>query len=290
MQVTEVNSEGLKRKLKVTIAQDELGQRFDRRLDEIKDRVQIKGFRRGKVPVAHLKKLYGRSLMAEIVDQAVKETSTQAITERKERPAMQPAIDLPEDKDEIERIIDGKSDLAYQMTFEVLPEIDLGDLSAIKLERLVADVEPAAIDEAVGELAKRSTTYEAEEGRVAGDGDRVTLDFVGKIDGVPFDGGSGEDMEVVLGRGNFIPGFEDGLAGIKAGDERVVTATFPETIRWPIWPARTPSSRSRRRRSPRRRSRRSTTISLVLWARSPTRSCANSSRSGSRRSTRRRRA
>jgi len=229
MQITEVNSDGLKRELKVVVGQDELGQRFDRRLDEIKDRVQIKGFRRGKVPVAHLRKLYGRSLMAEVVDQAVKETSTQAITERNERPAMQPAIALPEDKDEIERIIEGKSDLAYQMTFEVLPEINLTDLSTIKLERLVADVEPAAIDEAIGELAKRSTTFEAEEGRAAEDGDRVMLNFAGKIDGEPFEGGSGEGMEVVIGRGNFIPGFEEGLSGIKAGEERVVKATFPES-------------------------------------------------------------
>ncbi|MCB1522402.1 MAG: trigger factor [Hyphomicrobiaceae bacterium] len=228
MQITEVNADGLKRTLKVVVGQDELGQRFDRRLDEIKDRVQIKGFRRGKVPVAHLRKLYGRSLMAEVVDQAVKETSTQALTDRKERPAMQPSIDLPEDKDEIERIIDGQSDLAYSMSFEVLPEIDVTDMSMIKLERLTVDVEQDAIDEAIGELAKRSTAFEAEEGRAATEGDKVKLDFVGKIDGVAFDGGTGEGMEVVIGQGNFIPGFEEGLAGVKAGEDRVVTATFPE--------------------------------------------------------------
>ncbi|MGD9784167.1 MAG: trigger factor [Hyphomicrobiaceae bacterium] len=229
MQITEVNSDGLKRTLKVVIGQDELTERFVKRLDEIKDRVQIKGFRRGKVPVAHLKKLYGRSLMAEVVDQAVKETSTKAITDRNERPAMQPSIDLPEDQGEIESIIGGKSDLAYSMSFEVLPKIDVSDLSGIKLERLVAEVEPQAIDEAVAELAKRSTTYDAQEGREASDGDRVTLDFVGKIDGEPFEGGADENMAVVVGQGNFIPGFEDGLKGAKAGEERVVKATFPDT-------------------------------------------------------------
>ena len=229
MQITEVNSDGLKRKLKVTIGQNELGERFNQKIDEIKDRVQLKGFRRGKVPLSHIKKLYGRSLMAEVVEQAVRETSSQAITDRKERPAMQPSIDLPEDKSEIDQIIEGKRDLAFDMSFEVLPEIAIADLAALKLERLVAEVEPAAIDDAVGELAKRATGYETEEGRIAADGDRVTIDYVGKIDGVAFDGGTGDGMQVVLGQGNFIPGFEDGLKGAKAGDERVVEAKFPDT-------------------------------------------------------------
>ena len=228
MQITEVNSDGLKRKLKVTIGQDELGQRFNEKLDEMKGRVQLKGFRRGKVPLAHITKLYGRSVMAEVVEQAVRETSSQAITDRKERPAMQPSIDLPENKAEIDQIIDGKSDLAYDMSFEVLPEIAIADLAALKLERFVAEVEPSAIDAAIDELAKRSTSFEAEEGRVAADGDRVTIDYVGTIDGVAFDGGTGDAMPVVLGQGNFIPGFEAGLTGAKAGDERVIDATFPE--------------------------------------------------------------
>lgn len=229
MQITEVNSDGLKRKLKVTIGQNELGERFNQKIDEIKDRVQLKGFRRGKVPLSHIKKLYGRSLMAEVVEQAVRETSSQAITDRKERPAMQPSIDLPEDKSEIDQIIDGKRDLAFDMSFEVLPEIAITDLAALKLERLVAEVEPAAIDDAVGELAKRATGYETEEARIAAEGDRVTIDYVGKIDGVAFDGGTGDGMQVVLGQGNFIPGFENGLKGAKAGDERVVEAKFPDT-------------------------------------------------------------
>ncbi len=228
MQITEVNTDGLKRTLKVTVGQNELGERFNQRIDEIKDRVQLKGFRKGKVPLAHIKKLYGRSVMAEVLEQTVRETSSKAISDRNERPAMQPAIDLPEDESEIEKVIAGEADLAYSMSFEVLPEIAVADLSKMQLERLVVDVTPEAIDEVIADLKKRSTTYEAEEGRVASNGDRVTLDFVGKIDGVPFEGGEDKDMAVIVGQGNFIPGFEEGLVGVKAGDEKVVKATFPE--------------------------------------------------------------
>lgn len=228
MQITEVNTDGLKRTLKVTVGQNELGERFNQRIDEIKDRVQLKGFRKGKVPLAHIKKLYGRSVMAEVLEQTVRETSSKAISDRNERPAMQPAIDLPEDESEIEKVIAGEADLAYSMSFEVLPEIAVADLSKMQLERLVVEVTPEAIDEVIADLKKRSTTYEPEEGRVASNGDRVTLDFVGKIDGVPFEGGEDKDMAVIVGQGNFIPGFEEGLVGVKAGDEKVVKATFPE--------------------------------------------------------------
>ncbi len=229
MQITEVNTDGLKRTLKVTVGQNELGDRFNQRLGELKDRVQLKGFRKGKVPLAHIKKLYGRSLMAEVLEQTVRETSSQAITDRNERPAMQPEIDLPEDKDEIEKVISGEADLAYSMSFEVLPEIAITDLDKIELERFAVAVTPEAIDEVIEDLRKRSTTYEGQEGRLAANGDRVTLDFVGKIDGVPFEGGEDKDMPVIVGQGNFIPGFEEGLVGLKAGDEKVVQATFPET-------------------------------------------------------------
>jgi trigger factor len=228
MQVTETNTHGLKRTLRIVLGQDEIGERFSRRLDEVKDRVQLKGFRKGRVPVAHLKKVFGRSLMAEVLEQAVKETSTQAIIERKERPALQPDISLPEDKDEIEKVISGKADFAYSMSFEVLPAIEIADLSGIKLERLVADVDQADIDKAIGELADRATTFEPEAGRAAEKGDRVTVDFVGKIDGTPFENGADEDMALVIGQGNFIPGFEDGLIGATTGEERVVSARFPD--------------------------------------------------------------
>ena len=227
MQITETGNEGLKRTLKVVVEADELGRRFTERLDEIKDRVQLKGFRKGKVPIPHLKKMYGRSLMVEVLQEAVKETTNKAIADRNERPAMQPSIDLPEDQAEIERVLAGEADLAYSVTFEVLPKIELADLTTLKLERLVADVEPEAIDKAVAELADRATSWTPEEGRAAASGDRLTVDFVGSIGEEAFDGGKAEDAQIVLGQGSFIPGFEEGLEGGKAGEERSVVATFP---------------------------------------------------------------
>lgn len=228
MEITQANADGLKRTLNVVIGASELNERFTERLGSFRDQVQLKGFRKGKVPLPHLKKLYGRSLMAEVVDQVVRDTSAKAIADRKERPALQPDIKLPEDQSEIERIIDGKADLAYSMSFEVIPDIVLADFSHIKLEKLVADVDDAAIDKALGELAERSVSYAAEEGRAAAEKDRVIIDYVGKIDGEAFDGGTAEGQGVVLGAGNFIPGFEEGIKGAKAGDFRVVEAKFPE--------------------------------------------------------------
>ncbi|MDO9382985.1 MAG: trigger factor [Hyphomicrobiaceae bacterium] len=227
MQITETNAEGLKRTLKVVVPAEELGTRFSAKLGEVKDRVQLKGFRKGKVPEAHIRKVYGRSLMSEVLEQTIKETSEKAIAERKERPAQMPAIALTEDKDEIEKIIDGKADLAYEMSFEVLPKFELADPASLKLERLVADVDADALDKALADLVDRSVTYMPEDGRKAEDGDQLTIDFVGKIDGVEFEGGKGEALPLVLGKKQFIPGFEEGLIGAGAGDERTVTGTFP---------------------------------------------------------------
>jgi trigger factor len=227
MQITETSNEGLKRTLQVVVGADELGRRFTERLGEIKDRVQLKGFRKGKVPVPHLKKVFGRSLMAEVLQEAVKETTNKALADRNERPAMQPSINLPEDQAEIERVLSGEADLAYSVTFEVLPKIELADFTTLKLERLVAEAEPEAIEKAVTDLAARGTTWTPEEGREAQSGDRLTVDFVGKLGEEAFEGGSAEGAEIVLGQGSFIPGFEEGLTGAKAGEDRTVVATFP---------------------------------------------------------------
>jgi len=227
MQITETSNEGLKRTLKVVVGADELGRRFTERLGEIKDRVQLKGFRKGKVPVPHLKKVFGRSLMAEVLQEAVKETTSKALADRNERPAMQPSVNLPEDQGEIERVLAGEADLSYSVTFEVLPKFELADLKSLKLERLVAEVEPEAVDKAVSDLAERGTTWTPEEGRAAASGDRVTVDFVGTIGEEAFEGGRAEGAEIVLGQGSFIPGFEEGIEGARAGEERSVVATFP---------------------------------------------------------------
>jgi trigger factor len=227
MQITETSNEGLKRTLKVVVGADELGRRFTERLGEIKDRVQLKGFRKGKVPVPHLKKVFGRSLMAEVLQEAVKETTSKALADRNERPAMQPSVNLPEDQGEIERVLAGEADLSYSVTFEVLPKFELADLKSLKLERLVAEVEPEAVDKAVSDLAERGTTWTPEEGRAAASGDRLTVDFVGTIGEEAFEGGRAEGAEIVLGQGSFIPGFEEGIEGARAGEERSVVATFP---------------------------------------------------------------
>lgn len=228
MQVTETSSTGLKRELKVIVGQGELNELFTVRLDEVKDQVQLKGFRKGKVPKAHITKLYGRSVMAEVVQKAVEDTSRKAISERNERPAHQPNINFSEDKDEIERVLTGKSDLAYTMSFEILPQITITDLSALKLEREVADVTEEAVDKAVADLVERSIKHEVEADRPAGSGDRLSIDFVGRIDGQEFEGGKGDDVQLVVGEGQFIPGFVEGLDGAKAGEERIVKVKFPD--------------------------------------------------------------
>ncbi|AGK57426.1 trigger factor [Hyphomicrobium denitrificans 1NES1] len=229
MQVTETARDGLKRTLQVVVGKAELGERFSERLDELKDRVQIKGFRRGKVPLAHLKKLYGKSLMQEVLEQTINDTSAKAVKDRNERPAQQPKLELLGiDDGGIERVVNGETDLSYKMDFEVLPPIPLADLGILRLEQLVADVDDAAIDKALADLAERNTSYEPEEGRVAGEGDLVTMNFAGRIDGEAFEGGSAEGASLVIGKKQFIPGFEEGVVGMKAGDQKIVTATFPE--------------------------------------------------------------
>ena len=227
MQVTETSSEGLKRKLKVVVGADELGERYTAHLDKIKDQVQLKGFRKGKVPIAHIKKVYGRSVMNDVLQEAIRETSSKAIKDRQERPAMMPDISLGENAAEIENVVAGKADLAYEMSFEVLPEVKLADFKSLKLERLVSEVEDEQLEKALAEIAERNQTFVSEEGRAIETGDRATIDFKGTIDGVEFERGSGENLQLVIGNANFIPGFEDGLKGAKKGESRDVKGTFP---------------------------------------------------------------
>jgi len=228
MQVTETSNSGLKRELKVTIPLGELHNRFTAKLDEIKGQVNIKGFRPGKVPVAHLKRVYGRSVMADVVQETVSEVSKKALDDRKERAAFTPEIKFTEDQAEIEKVLGGESDLAFGMSYEVVPPITVADVTSIHIERPVVEVTEAEVDKNIAELVEGSTTFKPAEHRAAQPGDRVLIDFVGSIDGVEFENGTGEDAPVVIGRGGFIPGFEEGLTGAKAGEERTVTATFPE--------------------------------------------------------------
>jgi trigger factor len=227
MNVIETSADGLRRELKVVVGADELEQRLSSRLEDLKDKARIKGFRPGHVPKEHLRKVYGRSVMAEVVRQAVAETSREALSQREERPAFQPKVALPEDEAEIDKIFEGTGDLAYTLSFEVLPKVEVMDLGTLELERPVTPVTEEDIDKAIERILVANQNYKPKDGP-AKKGDRVTIDFVGKLDGEAFEGGSTEDAPIVLGSGGFIPGFEDGLIGAKTGEERTVEATFPE--------------------------------------------------------------
>ncbi len=232
MQVTETNSEGLKRQLKIVVGAADLSARYEKRVDDVKGRVNIKGFRPGKVPASYIKKVYGRSLMGEVVQEAVTESSRKALEERAERAAFTPNIKIGADEAEatalFARVIEGGADLAYDMEFEVIPTFELADLTALAIERPVAEPGDEDVAENIKRIANSSREFDVVEAREATTGDRVTIDFVGSIDGVEFDGGRGDDAPVVIGQGGFIPGFEDGLIGAKAGDDRVVEAKFPD--------------------------------------------------------------
>ncbi len=224
MQVNETLSEGLKRALTVTIAASELDSRLSERLTELKARARIKGFRPGKVPVNHLRRVYGKAAMAEIVETMVGETTRQALSDRGERAAMQPKVAMTEDEAEAMEVLEGKADLTFTLEYEVLPDYELGDFKGLKIERPVADVTDEEIEERVTQVAESTRSYEPVE-RAAADGDRVTFDYVGKTGGETFESST---TSIVLGSGQFIPGFEEQLTGVSAGQEKTFGVTFPE--------------------------------------------------------------
>ena len=227
MQVTETAAAGLKREYRVVVPATDLEARVNERLDELKGRVQLRGFRPGKVPVAHLKRLYGKSTMAEVIEAAVREANTKIVSDNGFKLATEPKVVLPTEEGAVEGVIAGKSDLDYTVEIEIVPPITLADFKTIKLERLTADVSDAEVDEAVQKIAEQNRPFNAKsEG--ADKGDRVTLSFQGTMEGKPFEGGSGDDAPLVLGSGQFIPGFEDHLNGIKAGESRTFDIKFPE--------------------------------------------------------------
>jgi trigger factor len=227
MQVTEKLAEGLKRELHVVVQQGQLGERFNAAIEGLREQVQLKGFRRGKVPAAHLKKLFGRRLMADVLQEIIEEASRKAITERNERPAGQPNIDFG-GAEALERVMAGDGDLTFTLSFEVLPPIELADFASFHLVREVADVTDEAIDKGIHNLVEHNIKYEAEAEREAQHGDRLTIDFVGRIDGAEFEGGKGEEVTMILGRGGLLAGLEEGLKGAKAGEERAIMITFPD--------------------------------------------------------------
>jgi trigger factor len=228
MQVTETLSDGLKREFKVVVPAAELDAKVNERLDDLKGRVRINGFRPGKVPVAHLKRVYGRSAMAEVIEATVRDANNQIVSERGFKLAADPKVTLPTDEGAIEQLIAGKSDLNYTMALEIVPPITLGDFKSIKLTKLVADVGDAEVEEGVSRIADQNKPYTARgEGEKAAKDDRVTISFAGTINGEPFEGGSGDDAVVLIGSNTFIPGFEDQLIGIAQGETRTLKVAFP---------------------------------------------------------------
>ncbi len=231
MQVTETLSEGLKREYKVVLAAADLATKVEAQLDELRAKAHINGFRPGKVPVAHLKRLYGRSIMADVMQEAMNEANRKIIEENNLRLATPPKVDLiPTNDQELAEAFEAKADLAYKVAVEVLPKFEIGGFSEIGIERLVAEIPDADVDNAIARIAEQNRNYAPKEGDgvVAAKGDKVVLDFVGKIGDEAFEGGTAQDIDLVLGSGSFIPGFEDQIEGMKLGEQKAISVTFPE--------------------------------------------------------------
>jgi trigger factor len=229
MQVTETLSEGLKHEFKISVPASDLDAKAEAKLVDLKDKVRINGFRPGKVPVGHLKKVYGRSVMAETIDQTIRDTNTQLFSERGFRLASEPKITMPTEQAEVEEILSGKSDLTYTVAIEVVPPIALADFKSFEVEKPVAEVSETDVDEAIKRIAESNRGYAAKaEGAKAESGDRVTISFKGRINGELFEGGTGEGIQVVIGSNTFIPGFEEQLIGIGANETRTLNVSFPK--------------------------------------------------------------
>jgi trigger factor len=225
MQITQTVSEDLRRQYTVTVPASELDAKVTQKLEEMKPRVNLKGFRPGKAPVSFLKKQFGKSVMGEVVEQAVNEGSQKAINDNQLKPALQPRVEPVGD---VQQVVDGKADLQFTVTVDLMPEFETADVSKLAVERLTSEVGDADVNEALERLAQQTRGYNARpEGEAAEKDDIVQIDFVGSVDGVEFDGGKGENFNLTLGSGQFIPGFEDQLVGAKAGEKRDVKVTFP---------------------------------------------------------------
>lgn len=227
MQVTETLKDGLKREIKIVIPAEELETKLSARLQDARARVKLNGFRPGKVPPAHLRKIYGKSFMAEVINEILTDAPRSVLAERGERAAAQPKVDMSDDEAEAEKVLGGQADFIFSLNYEILPKISLKDVSAIEIIREIVDVPEKEVEEQLERVAASTRNYAEKSGK-AEQGDRVTLDYLGKIDGAAFDGGADKDAQLVLGSNMFIPGFEEQLIGAQAGEAKTVTVTFPE--------------------------------------------------------------
>ncbi|MFO1123278.1 MAG: trigger factor [Hyphomicrobiales bacterium] len=228
MQVTETLSSGLKREYKVVVNAAELDRELNAKLADLSKRANIKGFRPGKVPVPHLKRVYGKSAMAEVVQKTIDDKSKALLEEKKLKPAYQPEVKLTENEAEVNAVMDGKGDLAFSLSFEVVPDFEVQDHSGLELVKHVVQVTEEQIAETLKRFSSQSKTFE-EKQDAAATGDQLTINFVGRIDGKDFEGGTADDVQLELGSNQFIPGFEEQLVGAKAGEDRTVKVIFPES-------------------------------------------------------------
>ncbi len=220
MQVTETQSEGLKREFKIVVPAADIQSEVDARIDELSRTIEFKGFRKGKVPVTLIRNKYAPSVLGEVLEKAVDKSSRQAIVDKGVRPALQPKI-------EITNFAEG-TDLEYTMALEILPDVDPGDLNRLTLTRLAVDVDDTEVTKALDRLAEQDKQFAAvKTDRAAETGNQVVIDFVGQVDGETIKDGTAEGFELELGTDMLIPGFEDQLVGAKAGDHVTVTADFP---------------------------------------------------------------
>ncbi len=223
MQVTETLNEGLKRGYNITVTAAELDEKVNEKLTEAQPEVEMKGFRKGKVPMALLKKQFGQRLLGEAMQESIDGAMNKHFEDSGERPALQPEVKMTNE--------DWKEgdDVEVAMSYEALPEIPEVDLKSVELDKLVVKADDAAVEEALNNLAETAQDFKARrKGSKAKDGDQIVFDFVGKVDGEEFEGGSAEDYPLVLGSNSFIPGFEEQLVGVKAEEEKDVNVTFPE--------------------------------------------------------------
>lgn len=223
MQVTETLNEGLKRGYAITVTAAELDAKVVEKLKEAQPEVEMKGFRKGKVPMPMLRKQFGQRVMGEAMQEAIDGAMSEHMEKSGDRPAAQPEMVMA-DKDWKEG-----DDVLVNVSYEKLPDVPETDFSAIKLERMVVKADDESVKEALDNLASNAQNFEdRKKGSKAKDGDQVTFDFLGKVDGEAFEGGAAEDYPLVLGSNSFIPGFEEGLVGVKAGDEKDVEVSFPD--------------------------------------------------------------
>lgn len=222
MQLTERRSEGLLRVYDVVVPAADLQQQLNAKIAEVQPRVRINGFRPGKVPASHIRKVYGPGMMQDIINETVQKSTREGLANV--RAASEPSLDL---KSDINKVIAGSEDLQFELSLEIMPDFEPADLKTISVKRPVAAVSDEQLQTALDDLAKAQRGFEDKDG-AAEDGDAVVVDFTGRIDGEAFDGGAATDAQVVIGAKQFIPGFEEQLIGAKAGEERVLKVTFPE--------------------------------------------------------------